>query len=113
MGLTCYRTMVSPEMASREKKWWYDERYAIYDLNVNSATVYPQHDETIEFPSSPSRSTYNVRGYAYGGGGRRINRVEVSLDKGSSEFYSWITFPRSFRITDDSFSMEFGRYRLP
>ena len=74
--------MVSPEMAAREKEWWYDERYAIYDLNVNSATVYPQHNETVRLSSS---STYNVRGYAYSGGGRRINRVEISLDKGSSE----------------------------
>ncbi|PGG95841.1 hypothetical protein AJ80_09903 [Polytolypa hystricis UAMH7299] len=72
-------TMVSPEMSSNDPKWWYDERYAIYDLNVNSATAYPQHEEEIQISTTPS---YNVRGYAYAGGGRRVTRVEISLDKG-------------------------------
>jgi nitrate reductase (NAD(P)H) len=73
--------MVSHEMSSKDPKWWQDERYAIYDLNVNSAAVYPEHNELLSLSSS--RLTYTTRGYAYGGGGRRITRVEVSLDKGT------------------------------
>lgn len=73
--------MISPEISTNEPKWWYDERYAIYDLNVNSAVVYPEHDEKISLSKS---SMYKVRGYAYGGGGRRITRVEISLDQGRS-----------------------------
>ncbi|QSS58504.1 nitrate reductase, partial [Histoplasma capsulatum] len=69
-------TMISPKISTNEPKWWYDERYAIYDLNVNSAVVYPEHDEKISLSNS---SMYKVRGYAYGGGGRRITRVEISL----------------------------------
>lgn len=72
--------MVSPEMAAQDRKWWHDERYAIYDLNVNSAVVYPQHEECLALTSE--KSMYTVKGYAYAGGGRRITRVEISLDKG-------------------------------
>ncbi|OOQ82853.1 Nitrate reductase [NADPH] [Penicillium brasilianum] len=75
-------TMVSPEMAAADKKWWTDERYAIYDLNVNSVAAYPEHEETLDLLSS--EKTYTAKGYAYAGGGRRITRVEVSLDKGKS-----------------------------
>lgn len=75
--------MVTPEQSAKETKWWYDERYAIYDLNVNSAVAFPQHDEELRL--STAGSTYTIRGYAYAGGGRRINRVEISLDKGSCE----------------------------
>ena len=102
--------MVSPEIAAGEKKWWYDERYAIYDLSVNSAIVYPQHNESVQLSSS---STYNVRGYAYGGGGRRINRIELSLDKGSSElFFNRENIPWVSQLTIPLFSLEIGRYRL-
>jgi nitrate reductase (NAD(P)H) len=77
-------TMVSPEMSATEegKKWWMDERYAIYDLSTNSATVYPAHDEVLRLDQG--KETYTVRGYAYGGGGRRVTRVEISLDQGRS-----------------------------
>ncbi|KFX98013.1 hypothetical protein V490_02496 [Pseudogymnoascus sp. VKM F-3557] len=84
-------TMVSPEMASKDQSWWKDERYAIYDLSVNSATAYPQHDE--ELPITTPEATYTTRGYAYGGGGRRITRVEVSLDSGKSWRLADIEYP--------------------
>ena len=72
--------MVSPDEASKYQKWWQDDRYAIYDLNVNSIAVYPQHNEELDL--SLAGPTYTTKGYAYAGGGRRITRVEVSLDKG-------------------------------
>ena len=72
--------MVSPDEASKDQKWWQDDRYAIYDLNVNSTAVYPQHNEELDLSSAGP--TYTTKGYAYAGGGRRITRVEVSLDKG-------------------------------
>nr|QBQ58300.1 Nitrate reductase [Aspergillus glaucus] len=75
-------TSVSPDEASSNPKWWTDDRYAIYDLNVNSAAVYPQHNEELELSSAGP--TYTAKGYAYAGGGRRITRVEISLDKGKS-----------------------------
>ncbi|KAJ5950585.1 uncharacterized protein N7479_008998 [Penicillium vulpinum] len=75
-------TMVTPEMSSLDRKWWTDERYAIYELNVNAVAVYPQHEEEIDL--STAGPTYTVKGYAYAGGGRRITKVEVSLDRGKS-----------------------------
>ncbi|KAF2213302.1 hypothetical protein CERZMDRAFT_40159 [Cercospora zeae-maydis SCOH1-5] len=75
-------TMVSPEESAKEPKWWMDERYAIYDLSTNSAIAYPAHDEQLKLVDAPE--SYRVKGYAYGGGGRRVTRVEISLDKGKS-----------------------------
>ncbi|KAJ7753360.1 Oxidoreductase, molybdopterin-binding domain-containing protein [Mycena maculata] len=75
-------TMVSPEVAANEPKWWTDERYAIYDLSPNSVIAKPAHDETVSPVGGPE--TYRATGYAYGGGGRRITRVDVSLDQGGT-----------------------------
>jgi nitrate reductase (NAD(P)H) len=75
-------TMVSPEESASNENWWKDERYAIYDLSTNSAIAYPAHDEKLSIASAPP--DYNVKGYAYGGGGRRVTRVEVSINKGKS-----------------------------
>jgi nitrate reductase (NAD(P)H) len=72
--------MVTPEMSAQDRKWWTDERYAIYELNVNSVAVHPQHEEQIDL--SASGPNYTVKGYAYAGGGRRITKVEISLDRG-------------------------------
>jgi len=77
-------TSVSPDDAANDKSWWMDERYAIYDLNPNSAIAHPAHDETLDLSENDLSSTYPVRGYAYSGGGRRVTRVEVSLDQGKS-----------------------------
>lgn len=75
-------TMVSPEESANNPKWWMDERYAIYDLSTNSAIAYPAHEEQLALVGAPEH--YRVQGYAYGGGGRRITRVEVTLDKGKT-----------------------------
>lgn len=75
-------TMVSPEEAAKNESWWEDERYAIYDLSTNSAIAYPAHDEI--FSLSSSSDFYTARGYAYGGGGRRVTRVEITLNKGKT-----------------------------
>ncbi|QIX01018.1 hypothetical protein AMS68_006535 [Peltaster fructicola] len=83
--------MVSPEQAADEPEWWKDERYAIYDLSPNSAIAYPAHEEQISLVGSPEH--YRVKGYAYSGGGRRITRVEVTLDKGKSWRLANIDYP--------------------
>lgn len=74
--------MVSPEESASKPKWWRDERYAIYDLSVNSAIAYPAHEEVINIKQSPEK--YRAQGYAYSGGGRRISRVELTLDRGKT-----------------------------
>ncbi|KAF2193085.1 nitrate reductase [Zopfia rhizophila CBS 207.26] len=75
-------TMVDPDESAKNPAWWRDERYAIYDLSPNSAIAYPAHDEQLAIKDTPEN--YTVKGYAYSGGGRRITRVEISIDKGKS-----------------------------
>lgn len=75
-------TMVDPDESAKNPKWWMDERYAIYDLSPNAAIAFPAHDEKLSI--APAAKSYNVRGYAYSGGGRRVTRCEVSLDKGKT-----------------------------
>lgn len=75
-------TMVSPEESASNENWWKDERYAIYDLSTNSAIAYPAHDEQLSIAAADP--SYRVKGYAYGGGGRRVTRVEISIDKGKT-----------------------------
>ncbi|KAE8443841.1 hypothetical protein EG329_001348 [Mollisiaceae sp. DMI_Dod_QoI] len=100
-------TMVSPEQSANESKWWMDERYAIYDLSTNSATVYPAHEEQVCLVNGPE--TYRARGYAYGGGGRRITRVEVTLDKGKSWALANIRYHEDdYRDQTDENEMLFG-----
>ncbi|EXJ82557.1 nitrate reductase [NADPH] [Capronia epimyces CBS 606.96] len=84
-------TMVSPEESANNPKWWTDERYAIYDLNPNSAICYPQHEEKLRL--TDASGAYKARGYAYSGGGRRITRVEVTLDKGKTWRLADIEYP--------------------
>lgn len=84
-------TMVSPEESANNDKWWTDERYAIYDLSTNSAIAHPAHEEQLCLRGGPE--TYRARGYAYGGGGRRISRVEVTLDKGRNWILADIEYP--------------------
>ncbi|ELU36555.1 nitrate reductase [Rhizoctonia solani AG-1 IA] len=80
-------TQLSPEQARDEKKWWYDPN----DLNVNSAIAKPDHEERVEIPQPEDAKDlfYPIRGYAYAGGGRRITRVEISLDEGTT----WTLYP--------------------
>lgn len=84
-------TMITPEASADLPETWKDERYAIYDLNTNSAITYPQHDEMVSLDGN--QNTYKVRGYAYSGGGKRITRLEVTLDKGRTWRLAPIEYP--------------------
>ncbi|KAH9947042.1 hypothetical protein B0H21DRAFT_856810 [Amylocystis lapponica] len=93
-------TYVSPEQARSEKSWWYDPRYLITELNVNSAIAKPDHGETLDVDpaelqesSELDRRTYKICGYAYAGGGRRVTRAEISLDDGTSWRLADIEYP--------------------
>jgi nitrate reductase (NAD(P)H) len=61
--------------------WWYKPEYIFNELNINSAISQPNHNETLSIAKAIG-SEYEVAGYAYTGGGRKITRVEVSLDGG-------------------------------
>ncbi len=80
-------TEVTADQARSEMHWWYDPKYIINDLNVNAAICSPDHNQIIDTvgPSSSQSQMLPIQGYAYTGGGRRIARVEISLDDG----YTW------------------------
>ncbi|CAH0020933.1 unnamed protein product [Clonostachys rhizophaga] len=85
-------TVVSADQARNEDKWWYDPKYIINDLNVNAAICSPDHNQIVTLqPNSSQRLP--IEGYAYTGGGRRITRVEVTLDDGKTWRLADITYP--------------------
>ncbi|CAG8477630.1 9926_t:CDS:2 [Ambispora leptoticha] len=83
---------VDSERANKEK-WWYIPDYIINELNINSAITSPAHDERIPLSSFVSTSYYTLKGYAYSGGGRKVTRVEVSIDNGKTWILTELTYP--------------------
>lgn len=116
-------TTISPEMSADVPDTWRDERYAIYELNVNSAVARPGHGEMVSLSQSHFSSsvvdkgivgddsntqTYRFQGYAYAGGGRRVTRVEVTLDRGRTWRLAEVNYPEDeYRLAPEG-EMLFG-----
>ena len=84
---------VDAETATAEG-WWYKPEYIINDLNINSAMVYPQHDEILKL-NGKSDQKYTLKGYAYSGGGRKVIRSEISFDGGKVWHLAKLTHPET------------------
>ena len=63
--------------------FWRNPDYVINHLNINSAISSPSHDAVVPLRLG-GRAKVPFRGYAYSGGGRKVTRVELSLDGGRS-----------------------------
>ncbi|GMF98354.1 heme binding protein [[Candida] boidinii] len=98
-------TMVTPEMAAADDSWWKDERYALYDLNVQSVTCKPECGETLIVDDK--EQDFTIKGFAYNGGGVRVGRVEVSLDKGVTWRLAEIDYPED-RYREAGYFRMFG-----
>jgi len=61
------------------EKWWHLSR-PVLEMNVQSCICQPQEKEVI----TGKDGMYTIKGYAISGGGRRIERVDLSLDGGST-----------------------------
>jgi nitrate reductase (NAD(P)H) len=70
-----------PTAFPRPPGWWYKPDFIINELNINSAVSRPWHDEVLPLATN---APYTMTGYAYTGGGRKVIRVEVSLDDGAT-----------------------------
>ena len=104
-------TMATPEVVAKDESWYYDERYALYNLNVQSVICYPTHEEIVQVEVDKS---YVVRGYAYNGGGVRIGRVEVSLDQGCTWKLAAIDYPEDrYREVVDGCQLFGGKLDMP
>lgn len=66
---------------SLEGGWWYKPEYIFNELYINSAISQPNHNETISIKKNVGKK-YEICGYSYSGGGRKITRVEVSTNMG-------------------------------
>ncbi|KAL2925244.1 Nitrate reductase [NADH] [Bienertia sinuspersici] len=58
--------------------------YIINELNINSVITTPCHEEILPINAWTTQRPYTVRGYAYSGGGRKVTRVEVTMDGGET-----------------------------
>lgn len=104
-------TTISPEESADLPETWKDERYAIYDLNTNSAVARPAHGERVgaDAASGPEK-TFRFQGYAYAGGGRRVTRVELTLDRGRSWRLADVSYPEDeYRLAPEGETLFGGR----
>ncbi|KAB2046228.1 hypothetical protein ERO13_D01G181700v2 [Gossypium hirsutum] len=74
---------VDAELANAEG-WWYKPEYIINELNINSAITTPCHEEILPINAWTTQRPYTLRGYAYSGGGKKVTRVEVTMDGGET-----------------------------
>ncbi|CAN0907982.1 Nitrate reductase [NADH] [Linum grandiflorum] len=74
---------VDAECANSEG-WWYKPECIINELNVNSVITTPYHDEILPINSWTTQTPYTLKGYAYSGGGKKVTRVEVTMDAGET-----------------------------
>ncbi|KAL6525163.1 Nitrate reductase [NADH] 1 [Orobanche minor] len=72
---------VDAELANAEA-WWYRPECIINELNINSVITKPCHDEILPINTWTAHGPYTLKGYAYSGGGKKVTRVEVTMDGG-------------------------------
>jgi nitrate reductase (NAD(P)H) len=73
--------ITTPE-AAEDAGAWRDPDYIINHFNINSAVCAPGHDAVVPL-SCPGTAPITFKGYAYAGGGRKVTRVELTLDGGT------------------------------
>ena len=93
---------VDAELAKAEG-WWFKPEYLFNQLNINSAIVYPANGEQLTLTGA---GVYTIKGYAYSGGGRKITRVEISLDGGTTWELCKLDYPEERY----SHTPKFGKY---
>ncbi|KAI0819144.1 hypothetical protein BC628DRAFT_1404234 [Trametes gibbosa] len=76
--------------------FFHHESTACWEQSLQSVIVKPTHDERIPLSEEGClEKTYVVEGYAFSGGGDRVERVELSLDGGKSWKYCFRRFTDS------------------
>eukprot|EP00168_Porphyra_purpurea_P015410 TRINITY_DN473_c0_g1_i10.p1 TRINITY_DN473_c0_g1~~TRINITY_DN473_c0_g1_i10.p1 ORF type:complete len:616 (+),score=268.70 TRINITY_DN473_c0_g1_i10:539-2386(+) len=93
---------VDAELAKSEG-WWYKREYLFNQLNINSAMSSPANGELMSLSGA---GVYTLKGYAYSGGGRKVTRVEVSIDGGKTWLLATVDHPEERH----SHAPSYGRY---
>ncbi|KAI6043896.1 hypothetical protein EDC04DRAFT_2866090 [Pisolithus marmoratus] len=81
------RVVIPGQIGGRSVKWLNGIEISNGESQHHVVSIAkPDHDETLvvakRLLSCEVVPSYSIRGYAYAGGGRRVTRVEVSLDEG-------------------------------
>jgi nitrate reductase (NAD(P)H) len=76
--------------------WWWRSGYTLYELNVNAVITSPLHNEWIR--ADNTAASFTIRGFAYSGGGRRISRIEVSIDGGTAWELADFEYPENKEV---------------
>ncbi|KAA8538551.1 hypothetical protein F0562_028255 [Nyssa sinensis] len=85
-------TQVDAELANAEA-WWYKPNYTINELNINSVITTPCHEEILPINTWITQRPYTLKGYAYSGGGKKVTRVEVTIDNGETWHVCTVDYP--------------------
>ncbi|KAK0565886.1 hypothetical protein OC844_000994 [Tilletia horrida] len=92
-------TQLTADMARSPEydAFWKDPKYIINDLNVNAAMTVPDHNQVLQLDAPSSNTSkekmFQLQGYAYTGGGKRIHRVELSFDEGINWELAEVSYP--------------------
>jgi nitrate reductase (NAD(P)H) len=82
------------DFSAVESGWWYKPEFTLYDMNINSIIITPAHQERLEVgPVINENQKYTIKGVAFSGGGRRVTRVEVTLDEGKTWIPCNVVYP--------------------
>jgi sulfite oxidase len=71
--------LLPPQCEERDLTRYWEILPALQELNVQSAICEPVHKSNVD-----ATKPLVIRGYAMGGGGRSVQRVEVTLDNGKT-----------------------------
>ncbi|XXG87210.1 hypothetical protein AAC387_Pa11g1954 [Persea americana] len=72
------------EVLANAEGWWYKPEYIINELNINSVITSPGNEEILPINSVTMQRPSKLKGYAYSGGGKKVTRVEVTMDGGDT-----------------------------
>ncbi|KAL3677714.1 hypothetical protein R1sor_020670 [Riccia sorocarpa] len=73
--------------------WMSKPEFTINEMNVNSVICTPAHSQSLIIDRSNEDATFSITGYAYSGSGKKISRVEVSLDSGKTWNFCSVGYP--------------------
>lgn len=102
---------VDKEMADSEK-WWYKPDYTLYDLNINSVILSPDHGASLPLDKALADSSFHFRGYAYSGGNRKVTRVELSFDGGDTWELTELQHPEEDESSEQTKNYDVGYKRI-
>ncbi|KAF8652992.1 hypothetical protein HU200_062427 [Digitaria exilis] len=73
--------------------WWYKPEYVINEMNINSVITTPANGDVLPINATTAESSYTVKGFAFSGAGKKVTRVELTLDGGETWLFCSVNHP--------------------